>query len=348
MKAIEWRETSLRLLDQRKLPTACEFVECRTAEEVADAIKSMVVRGAPAIGAAAAYGIVLGAKRLAAEVPHGAPTGDRFWNGLEAICELMAKTRPTAVNLFWAIERMKRRAAGSRGSDPAAAIRALEEEANAIFREDAEINRRIGRNGASLIASGDGVLTHCNTGSLATADYGTALGVIRAAHESGKAIRVYAGETRPFLQGARLTAWELLEEGIPATLITDNAAAYLMRRGLIQLVIVGADRVAANGDVVNKIGTYSLAVLAKAHGIPFYAAVPLSTIDLSVRSGDEVTIEERDPREVTHVFGTRIAPEGIDVLNPAFDITPHELVTAIITEAGIVRPPYSESLRALF
>lgn len=320
----------------------------------------MVVRGAPAIGAAAAYGIVLAAKDLAqacgapgdsgADRPAAEREGDAdaFWSGLEAVFEQMATTRPTAVNLFWAIDRMRTRAAGCRGKGPDHVARALEDEADAILREDAEINRRIGQNGAALVGRGDGVLTHCNTGSLATADYGTALGVIRAAHEAGKGIHVYAGETRPFLQGARLTAWELLQEGIPATLITDNAAAHLMKKGLIRLVVVGADRVAANGDVVNKIGTYALAVLAKAHNIPFYAAVPLSTIDLGVASGDEVTIEERDPAEVTHVFGTRIAPEGIAVLNPAFDVTPHHLVTAIITEAGIVRPPYAQNVPALF
>ena len=342
VRAIEWKGTALRLLDQRKLPAACEHVECRTAGEVADAIRAMVVRGAPAIGAAAAYGIVLGARSLS-----GAGE-EAFLSGLVAVMEQMAKTRPTAVNLFWAIERMRKRAAACRGKEHAEIVRALEEEAEAIFREDAEINRRIGAHGAELIAPGDGVLTHCNTGSLATAEYGTALGVIRAAYAAGKNIHVYAGETRPFLQGARLTAWELLQEGIPATLITDNAAAHLMKRGLIQRVIVGADRVAANGDVVNKIGTYALAVLAKAHNIPFYAAVPLSTIDLSVPSGDQVPIEERDPAEVTHLFGVRIAPEGIGALNPAFDVTPHELVTAIITEKGVVRPPYENSLRALF
>ncbi len=352
MRAIVWKGSELSLLDQRKLPIQTEYVACRSADEVADAIRSMVVRGAPAIGATAAYGIVLGAKSLLEQLSKaqskGDPIEDAFWNGLAAVAEQMAGTRPTAVNLFWAIDRMRNRAARCRGSALDVVVQALEDEAEAIFREDAEINRRIGRHGASLIAHGDGVLTHCNTGSLATAEYGTALGVIRAAHEEGKGIHVYAGETRPFLQGARLTAWELLQEGIPATLITDNAAAHLMKRGLIQRVIVGADRVAANGDVVNKIGTYALAVLAKAHDIPFYAAVPRSTVDLTVASGDEVTIEERDPAEVTHVFGARIAPEGIAVLNPAFDVTPHHLVTAIITESGVIRPPYHDALRALF
>lgn len=342
VRAIEWKQTSLRLLDQRKLPAVCEYVECRTADDVAEAIRSMVVRGAPAIGAAAAYGITLGAKHLLGR------DDETFWGKFEAILDQMSKTRPTAVNLFWAIDRMRKRAEALRGRAHSEVIQALEEEAEAIFREDAQINRRIGMHGAELIQHGDGVLTHCNTGSLATAEYGTALGVIRAAHAAGKGIHVYAGETRPFLQGARLTAWELLQEGIPATLITDNAAAHLMKQGRIQRVIVGADRVAANGDVVNKIGTYALAVLAKAHGIPFYAAVPLSTIDLEVPSGDAVAIEERDPAEVTHVFGVRVAPEGIGVLNPAFDATPHELVTAIITEEGVIYPPYDRALGSLF
>jgi len=333
----------LSLIDQRKLPTAFEIVTCRTAEEVADAIRSMVVRGAPAIGATAAYGIAIGARRLALERGE-----EGFWSGFDELCRMMAGTRPTAVNLFWAIDRMKKRANELRPGGIDAVVRGLEEEAHRIAQEDVEVNRRIGEHGAAVIADGDGVLTHCNTGSLATVEYGTALGVIRAACEQGKRVHVYADETRPFLQGARLTAWELMQDGIPVTLITDNMAGYVMRAGRVQVVIVGADRIAKNGDVVNKIGTYSVALLAKAHGIPFYVAAPLSTIDLSVPSGDAVTIEERDPREVTHVFGVQVAPEGVSVLNPAFDVTPAELVAGIITEKGIARPPYEESLSRLF
>ena len=351
---LHWDGEALRLIDQRKLPVSVEFVECRTAEDVADAIRHMVVRGAPAIGAAAAYGIAIGARRLAGDPHDRAPlAGDdpgAFWRGFESLCSHMAATRPTAVNLFWAIERMKGRAEElrSRGAGLDEIVRELEREADAIAEEDVAVNRLIGTHGAEVIADGDGVLTHCNTGSLATVEYGTALGVIRAAHEQGKRIRVYADETRPFLQGARLTAWELMQDGIPVTLIADNMAGYVMQKGMVQVVIVGADRIAANGDVVNKIGTYSVALLARAHGIPFYAAVPLSTIDLGVESGDAVTIEERDPKEVTHVFGVQVAPDGVDVFNPAFDVTPAEYVTGIITEKGIVRPPYRENLRRLF
>lgn len=353
---IEWDGEVLRLIDQRKLPVSTEYVVCKTAEEVADAIRQMVVRGAPAIGATAAYGIALGARRLAregsearagaSETTSGAEVS--FWQGFEKLCELMASTRPTAVNLFWAIERMKRRAEELRPQGIEAVVQGLEREAQLIADEDVTVNRQIGLHGAAVINDGDGVLTHCNTGSLATVHYGTALGVIRAAHEQGKRIHVYAGETRPFLQGARLTAWELMQDGIPVTLITDNMAGYAMRAGRVQVAIVGADRVAANGDVVNKIGTYSIALLCRAHGIPFYVAAPLSTIDLNVDSGDDVTIEERDPREVTHIFGVPIAPEGVEVLNPAFDVTPAEYVAGIITEKGIVRPPYRENLRRLF
>lgn len=354
---LRWENGALVLIDQRKLPTAFELVVCRTAEEVADAIRSMVVRGAPAIGAAAAYGVAIGARRLAEEVgaAEGAAGGRgqeraeaAFWKGFEEVCALMAGTRPTAVNLFWAIERMKKRAEELKPQGIAAVVQGLEAEAHRIAEEDVATNRRIGAHGASIIADGDGVLTHCNTGSLATVGYGTALGVIRAAHEQGKRVHVYVDETRPFLQGARLTAWELMQDGIPVTLITDNMAGFVMRQGRVQVVIVGADRIARNGDVVNKIGTYSVALLAKAHGIPFYVAAPLSTIDLSVPSGDAVTIEERDPKEVTHVFGVQVAPDGVQVFNPAFDVTPAELVAGIITEKGIARPPYEESLQRLF
>lgn len=342
-QAIRWERPVLYLLDQRRLPAACESVACRTPSEVADAIRTMVVRGAPAIGAAAAYGIAMAAWQLA---DGRAPA--EFWQGLRAVAAEMRATRPTAVNLFWAVDRVLRRAEAelARGG-PRAVAEALEAEAEAIFREDVETNRRIGAAGAALVPAGAGVLTHCNTGSLATAGYGTALGVIRAAHEQGKGIHVYAGETRPVLQGARLTAWELQQEGVPVTLITDNAAGALMSQGRIHLVIVGADRVTANGDVVNKIGTYSLAVLAQAHGIPFYVAVPLSTIDLNTATGADVPIEERNPREVTHIGEIPIAPAGVNVVNPAFDVTPARLVSALITEKGVVRPPYPEALARL-
>lgn len=357
-RTIEWARSAdgrplLRLIDQRKLPTRIEYLECRTSAEVAEAIRSMVVRGAPAIGATAAFGLVLGVQEAAVEAGSGVrgggePRTDAFRQAFEAVCRRMAETRPTAVNLFWAIERMRNRFEALLPEGVQATVEGLEAEALAIAEEDVSVNRRIGRHGAAVIRSGDGVLTHCNTGSLATVEYGTALGVLRAAHEEGKQIHVYASETRPFLQGARLTVWELMQDGIPATLITDNMAGYVMKNGLVQVVVVGADRVAANGDVVNKIGTYSVAVLAQAHRIPFYVAVPLSTIDLSVAQGADVTIEEREPAEVTHVFGVQVAPEGAAVLNPAFDVTPHDLVTGIITERGIARPPYHLSLPALF
>lgn len=346
-RTLEWVASAagaplLRLIDQRRLPTSVEFLECRTSDEVADAIRKMAVRGAPAIGAAAAFGLVLGAREAASAV------GTDFREAFEAACRRMAGTRPTAVNLFWAIDRMQRRFEALLPQGVQAVVAGLEAEALAIAEEDVAINRCIGRNGAAVIRGGDGILTHCNTGSLATAEYGTALGVIRAAHEEGKGIHVYVDETRPFLQGARLTLWELMQEGIPATLITDNMAGYVMKKGLVQVVVVGADRVAGNGDVVNKIGTYSVAVLARAHRIPFYVAAPLSTVDLGMARGDDVPIEERDPSEVTHLFGVQVAPEGADVLNPAFDVTPSELVTGIITERGIARPPYHRSLPALF
>lgn len=374
LRALEWvvpvdGRPFLRLLDQRTLPSQIEYVACRTCAEVADAIRNMVVRGAPAIGAAAAFGLVLGAMEAAEEAGAGASFAGRvgapqrtqggqagvpgsvpgaFRTAFEARCRTMAATRPTAVNLFWAIERMRSRFEALLPQGPQAVVEGLEAEARAIADDDVAVNRRIGRIGAAVIRDGDGILTHCNTGSLATVGYGTALGVIRAAHEEGKRIHVYAGETRPFLQGARLTAWELLQDGIPVTLITDNMAGYAMKRGLIQVAVVGADRIAANGDVVNKIGTYAAAVLAKAHRIPFYVAAPLSSIDLKVAKGADVPIEERPASEVTHIWGVAVAPEGVDVLNPAFDVTPAELVTGIITERGIARPPYHLSLPALF
>lgn len=341
-----WQDGALHLIDQRKLPLSFETVICRTAEETAAAIRDMVVRGAPAIGAAAAYGMVMAARDLAARTDDDV---GRFIEEMEQVGVHMKQARPTAVNLFWAVDRMLdvlRAAGATEASTPAMLAERLLEEAHRIADEDRQINRAIGRHGAPLLEPG-GVLHHCNTGALATVDYGTALGVIRAAHAAGTDIHVYASETRPFLQGARLTTWELLQEGIPTTLITDNMAAHVMAKGMVKSVIVGADRVTANGDVINKIGTYGLAVLAKEHGIPFYVAAPVSTLDLSLKSGDEVIIEERDPSEVTHVQGQRIAPEGVDVYNPAFDVTPARYVTAIITEHGVVRAPYEEGLAAV-
>jgi methylthioribose-1-phosphate isomerase len=340
LPTIDWHEDAIVMIDQRKLPTEEVFVRCRTAQDVARAIKGMVIRGAPAIGVAAAMGIALGVrnskatgtKRLAAE--------------FSKLCDLMAATRPTAVNLFWAVERMKRAfaAAAQAGSSVAEIKQRLETEARRIHDEDVESCRAMGAHGASLIAERARILTHCNAGALATAGYGTALGVVRAAFEQGKAISVLADETRPFLQGARLTAWELTRDGIETTVITDSMAGSLMRSRNIDVVVVGADRIAANGDVANKIGTYSVAVLAKEHGLPFYVVAPTSTIDLSTPDGGRIPIEERNAREVTHLGSARLTPEGVHVRNPAFDVTPHELVTAIITETGICRPPYRESL----
>jgi len=337
-----WDPPVLRLLDQRQLPARVEELVCRTPEEVGEAIRSLAVRGAPAIGMAAAFGLVLGARRIGKTDP------DRFRRELQQVADMLAATRPTAVNLFWALRRMMARADALLSAGTEAVVAGLEEEALAIAREDAEVNRRIGLAGADLIRDGDGVLTYCNTGALATAAYGTALGVIRIAHEQGKRFTVYACETRPVLQGARLTAWELLQEGIDGVLITDNMAGHLMQQGRIQMVVVGADRIAANGDTANKIGTYTMAVLARAHGIPFYVASPLSTIDMELASGEAIPIEERNPAEVTHIRGVPVAPEGIRVYNPAFDVTPHAYITGIITEKGIVRPPFTEGLARLF
>ncbi|HXG32613.1 MAG TPA: S-methyl-5-thioribose-1-phosphate isomerase [Bryobacteraceae bacterium] len=338
VETIAWRDDGVVLIDQRRLPAEMVYVTCRDYREVAEAIRSMAIRGAPAIGVAAAMGVALG--MLHAEPPD---LDAQF----ETICDTLARTRPTAVNLFWAIERMKRVYAGVRGRSLEEIREALRAEAEQIKREDIEVNRAIGRHGSELIPDGHAVLTHCNAGALATAGYGTALGVIRAAVSAGKKIHVFADETRPFLQGARLTAWELLQDGIPTTLIADSMAGYLMKSGRIGCVIVGADRIAANGDVANKVGTYTLAVLAKEHGVPFYVAAPLSTLDLSIPSGEAIPIEQRPAEEVTHCFGVRVAPEGVAVENPAFDVTPNQYVTAIITERGVARPPYAESLRRL-
>ncbi len=330
------------MLDQTRLPAEVRYSTCRTAEEVAEAIRRMVIRGAPAIGVAAAMGIALGMK------DHAAESLPDLEARLEKLAILFASTRPTAVNLFWAIERMKRLFEARKGEGGRAAVAALAAEALRIRDEDLEINRRMGRNGESLIPEGARILTHCNAGGLATAGYGTALGVIRAAVEKGKRVEVLADETRPFLQGSRLTAWELAQDGIPVTVITDSAAGHFLSRGEVDLAIVGADRIAANGDVANKIGTYPVAVLARENGVPFYVAAPLSTIDLSLPSGDRIPIEERDPAEVKRAGNLTVAPEAAGARHPAFDVTPARYVTAIVTEAGIARPPYEKSLRALF
>jgi len=331
------------MIDQRKLPAMEVYVSCKTAQEVAKAIRTMVIRGAPAIGVAAAMGIALGMRRSKA-------TGTKqFTTEFQKLCDLMAATRPTAVNLFWAIERMKKAfadaAQGGRSVDEI--TQRLEHEARRIHDEDVDSCRMMGAFGAALVPQEARILTHCNAGALATAGYGTALGVVRAAAEQGKKIAVLADETRPFLQGARLTAWELVKDGIDTTVITDNMAGAMMRLGHVDLVVVGADRIAANGDVANKIGTYSVAVLAKEHGIPFYVAAPLSTIDLRTPDGSKIPIEERNDREVTHVGPSRLTPEGARIRNPAFDVTPAKYVSAIITERGVARPPYDASLAAL-
>jgi len=343
LPTIAWKDDAVVMVDQRKLPGTEVYVTCKTAKDVAKAIKTMVIRGAPAIGVAAAMGIALGMKRSTA-------TGTKqFVTEFQRICDLMAATRPTAVNLFWAIERMKRTFsdAAQRGLSVAELKARLEDEARAIHDEDVESCRTMGAHGASLVPDSARILTHCNAGALATAGYGTALGVIRAAAEQGKRIAVLADETRPFLQGARLTAWELVKDGIDTTVITDSMAGAMMRLQQVDLVVVGADRIAANGDVANKIGTYSVAVLAKEHGIPFYVAAPLSTIDLETPDGSRIPIEERNDREVTHVGASRLTPEGARVRNPAFDVTPAKYVSAIITERGIARAPYEESLAQL-
>lgn len=341
-KTIDWTGEAVVMLDQTRLPVEVLYRTCRSAEEVAEAIRGMVIRGAPAIGVAAALGIALGMKDLAA-----APIQD-VTGRMEELSALFASTRPTAVNLFWAIERMERTFAARKDEGARAVAEALVAEAVKIRDEDIEINRRIGRNGEPLVPEKARILTHCNAGALATAGYGTALGVVRAAVEKGKRVEVLADETRPFLQGSRLTAWELSQDGIPVTIITDSAAGHFLARGEVDLAIVGADRIAANGDVANKIGTYPVAVLARENSVPFYVAAPLSTVDLSLPSGDRIPIEERDPEEVKFSGNRKVAPEAAKARHPAFDVTPARYVTAIITEAGIARPPYEKSLRALF
>ena len=343
LPTVEWQGDSVTMIDQRKLPATEVYVQCRTAQDVAKAIKTMVIRGAPAIGVAAAMGIALGMSKSKASGTK------QFATEFQKTCDLMAGTRPTAVNLFWAIDRMKRMFADAAqaGCSVDELKQRLIAEALAIHDEDVESCRTMGAHGASLVPQTARILTHCNAGALATAGYGTALGVIRAAAEQGKTIAVLADETRPFLQGARLTAWELVKDGIDTTVITDNMAASMMRLGHIDLVVVGADRIAANGDVANKVGTYGVAVLAKEHGLPFYVAAPMSTIDLNTPDGTAIPIEERPEREVTHVGSSRLTPVGASIRNPAFDVTPAKFVTAIITERGIARPPYQESLAAL-
>lgn len=344
LPTIELQDDVIVMVDQRKLPAQEVYVRSRNAQEVAKAIRTMVIRGAPAIGVAAAMGIALGMKKSSAR-------GTRQYAvEFQKICDLMAATRPTAVNLFWAIDRMKRSfAEGAQAGESTEELSArLEREARRIHDEDVASCRAMGAFGAEMVADGARVLTHCNAGALATAGYGSALGVIRAAVEQGKNIAVFADETRPFLQGARLTAWELVRDGINTTVITESMAGPLMRAGEIDVVVVGADRIAANGDTANKIGTYTVAVLAHEHGIPFYVAAPLSTIDLSTSDGDRIPIEERDQREVSHLGSSRLTPEGAKIRNPAFDVTPHRYIAGIITEKGIFRPPYVDSLRAAF
>ena len=338
LETIQWTDAGVVMIDQTRLPFEERYVTCRDYGEVADAIRTMVIRGAPAIGVAAAMGVALGVLRA---------DGGNLDREFDTVCSTLAATRPTAVNLFWAIERMKKLYGSLRGRPAAEIRRRLVEEAKLVREEDIAINRAIGRNGAPLVPDGKTVLTHCNAGALATAGYGTALGVVRAAIECGKNIDVLADETRPFLQGARLTVWELQQDGIAARLITDSMAGHFLKSGQVGCVVVGADRIAANGDVANKVGTYSVAVLAKENGVPFFVAAPVSTLDLTLASGDAIPIEQRPVSEVTHVFGVPIAPAGTEAENPAFDVTPARYVAAIITERGVARPPYEESLRKL-
>jgi len=363
IQTLEWTERGVVFIDQTKLPTEETYVTCTTHEQVADVIRNMVVRGAPAIGVAAAMGIALGVKNSKAG------SKAELKKEFDQVCETMRQTRPTAVNLFWAIRRMREKfealwvggqesapqpAKTAQSGDPVGPPhtiteikQALIEEAERMHAEDIAANQAMGRHGATLMPASGGVLTHCNAGALATAGYGTALGVIRAAVEQGKKIHVYADETRPFLQGSRLTAWELMKDGIPTTVISDNMAGAMMKQGKIGAIVVGADRIAANGDVANKIGTYTVAVLAKEHGIPFYVAAPISTVDLETRDGSKIPIEQRNAREVTHIGGRQVVPDGVEIENPAFDVTPAKYVAAIITERGVARAPYEKSLRKL-
>jgi methylthioribose-1-phosphate isomerase len=340
-KTIAWKDNTIVLLDQRRLPEEEVYVECPDAPAVVEAIKTMAIRGAPAIGIAAAMGIALGGLRIRKK------DYPSFYKELSSICETLKGARPTAVNLRWALERMKGVCETNKEKAVEAIKGLLVKEALAILEQDIEINKRIGEQGKDLIRANDTILTHCNAGALATGGYGTALGVIRRAWEEKKGIKVIATETRPLLQGARLTAWELHREGIPVTLIADNMVGYLMHQGEINLCIVGADRIAYNGDVANKIGTYTLAILAKEHGIPFYVAAPLSTFDRGAKTGAEIPIEERDAAEVTTLWGRCLAPQGIAVRNPAFDVTPHRYVSAIVTEKGVIKPPFKKRLQQI-
>ena len=341
IKTVEWTEDGVCFIDQTKLPTEEVYVTCKTHQEVADAIRTMIVRGAPAIGVTAGMAVALGVRESQAT------SKEELKREFSQICEVIGATRPTAVNLFWGIRRMQQKFAEVSDQPIPAIKQALVAEAKRMHAEDIASNQAMGQHGAVLLPSSGGVLTHCNAGALATAGYGTALGVIRAAFDSGKKIQVFADETRPFLQGSRLTAWELMKDGIPTTVISDNMAGAIMRQGKIQAVIVGADRIAANGDVANKIGTYTVAVLAKEHDIPFYVAAPFSTVDLETADGSQIPIEQRSATEVTHLAGKQIAPDGVMVENPAFDVTPHQYVSAIITERGVVREPYGPSLQEL-
>jgi methylthioribose-1-phosphate isomerase len=341
MKSIEWLGDKVRMIDQTRLPLEEVYIETSSYLEIADAIKKLKIRGAPAIGIAAGFGFALGASEF---------QGDEraaFDRHLDEVAAVLLSTRPTAVNLSWALNRMK----CVLEKDPQGSVKEMKsllvDEAKKIQSEDIETCRRIGQHGSELVPQHAGILTHCNTGALATGDYGTAQSIIVTAHEKGKQVRVFVDETRPLLQGARLTTWELKKQNIEVTLITDNTAAFVMKQGLVDIVVVGADRIARNGDVANKIGTYNLAVLAEKHKIPFYVAAPISSIDFQLSTGADIPIEERDPKEVTEGFGRRIAPHGVTVYSPAFDITPHELVTAIITEHGITRPPYDKTISSL-
>ena len=341
IKTIEYVDGVVRMIDQTRLPLEKVFVNCKTIEDVGQAIKTMIIRGAPAIGVAAALGVSLGADTIEAS------SFDEFYRAMDKQCDQLGKSRPTAVNLAWAINRMKQLAKNSKNL-PISELKArLKEEALTILTEDVSINKAMGQYGQTLVKNENVILTHCNAGALATAGFGTALGVIRASMNAGKNIRVLSNETRPFLQGARLTAWELKEDNIPVKLITDSMCGFFMKNKKVDLVVVGADRIAANGDIANKIGTYMVAVLAKENNIPFYVAAPVSTLDLSLASGDEIPIEERSAEEVVNINKIRVAPEGIEVAHPAFDITPNKLVTAIITEEGIAYPPFIDSLKTM-
>ena len=341
IQPLQWKNDRVFLLDQRILPEKELYLECRTYQDVAHAIKCMVVRGAPAVGIAAAMGIALGVQAIPEKNKKG------FLTQFDKICNTIASTRPTAVNLFWAIEKMKKLVYQNLRASLKVLSLLLKKEALKILKEDIESNKRMGNYGSKLIKNGATILTHCNAGALATGGYGTALGVIRAAKAQGKKVQVIADETRPFLQGARLTAWELKKDSIPVTVITDSMAAFMMQQKRIDAIIVGADRIAANGDTANKIGTYSLAILAKEHKIPFYVAAPLSTIDFNIKTGKEIPIEQRDKKEVSHIRGKRMVPRGVSIWNPAFDVTPNRFISAIITDHGVVKKPYQKNLKKL-